>query len=236
MNTLIQINVHNINQELIQTVNARELHSLLKSKQQFADWIKKRISKYNFIENQDFICLSEIYETQRTDGQKGVKTTKEYYITLDMAKQLAMVENNQQGLEARKYFIECEKQLLQVNTVSLSQKLRALADAVDKLEQTKHYIENKKVATALGTAGAKSKQLEHLKNSFGMGKDKASINGVYIATGLKYKWQPLKQWCIDNDVEPEQISEYMYGLVKLYPAQAWLDVYALDLTKLFFNN
>ena len=42
---------------------------------------------------------------------KGLQGKIEYFVTLDMAKQLAMVENNEKGKQARQYFIECEKQL-----------------------------------------------------------------------------------------------------------------------------
>lgn len=101
------------NSQLIQAVNARELHIFLQSRQQFTDWIKNRIEKYEFVENQDFICVSENYETQRIDGQRGVTIKNEYYISIDMAKELAMVENNEQGKTARRYFIDCERQLKQ---------------------------------------------------------------------------------------------------------------------------
>lgn len=108
MTNLPQIQAHDT---LIQAVNARELHAFLKSRQQFTDWIKNRIADYDFLENQDFVCVSENYETQRADGQRGITTRKEYYITLDMAKELSMVERNEQGKMARRYFIECEKRL-----------------------------------------------------------------------------------------------------------------------------
>lgn len=92
-------------------VSARDLHNFLGSKQQFSDWIKNRIEKYKFIENQDYICLSENYETQRQDGRKGITVRKEYILTLDTAKELSMIENNDKGRQARQYFIECEKRL-----------------------------------------------------------------------------------------------------------------------------
>ena len=46
-----------------------------------------------------------------TKKPNGGRPSQEYYITLDMAKQLAMVENNEKGMQVRKYFIECEKKL-----------------------------------------------------------------------------------------------------------------------------
>lgn len=112
MNELIPLHSQTINGNVIETVSARELHAFVESKQQFATWIKNRISEYDFAENQDFVCVSQKNETQRADGQIGVSVSNEYYITLDMAKELAMVERNDKGKQARKYFIECEKQLL----------------------------------------------------------------------------------------------------------------------------
>ena len=85
MNELISLTQSAINGELQQTVNARELHGFLESKQDFSTWIKNRIEQYDFVENQDFIKLHKKMELSKT-GQMGI----EYHITLDMAKELAM--------------------------------------------------------------------------------------------------------------------------------------------------
>ena len=108
MYELIKLNQTKINDETVQTVNARELHAFLQSKQDFSTWIKNRVEQYDFVENQDFIKLHKKMELSKT-GQMGI----EYYITLDMAKELAMIERNDKGREARQYFIQCEKQLQQ---------------------------------------------------------------------------------------------------------------------------
>lgn len=86
----------------INSADARELHSFLNSEQQYADWIKNRISQYGFLEKQDYII-----KTTYT----GRRPRKEYFITLNMAKELCMVENNAKGKEARQYFIKCEQEL-----------------------------------------------------------------------------------------------------------------------------
>ena len=52
-----------INGELQQTVNARELHSFLESKQDFSTWIKNRIEQYDFVENQDFVRFPKKWKT-----------------------------------------------------------------------------------------------------------------------------------------------------------------------------
>lgn len=85
-------------------VSARELHQFLESKQDFSTWIKARIEKYGFVENQDFVTAPQIYGT----ANGGHSTRMEYALSVDMAKELSMVENNERGRLARKYFIDCE--------------------------------------------------------------------------------------------------------------------------------
>ena len=101
-------------------VNARELHAFLESKQEFANWIKGRIDKYGFVENQDY----EVFDKFIKNPQGG-RPTIEYALSLDMAKELSMVENNEKGRMARKYFIECEKAATKQTTL-LEDKLKVI--------------------------------------------------------------------------------------------------------------
>lgn len=87
----------------IQTVNARDLWEKLEAKKDFTDWIKYRIEKYGFIENKDFTTI--LGKTSKVGGRPST----EYHLSLDMAKELAMVENNEKGREIRRYFIRIEK-------------------------------------------------------------------------------------------------------------------------------
>ncbi|ECQ1863758.1 phage antirepressor Ant [Campylobacter coli] len=101
----------------------------------FADWINRRINHYDFIENQDYII-----ELVYTKG----RPRKEYYVTLDMAKELCMVENNEKGRQARRYFIECEKRLKNLEQEKM-QKLafRQSLGYKSQLKQQKEHYENK---------------------------------------------------------------------------------------------
>ncbi|WP_201098666.1 antA/AntB antirepressor family protein [Thiocystis minor] len=90
-----------------QVCHATDLHAFLGVASKFADWIGNRIAKYGFIENQDFTSFSKNLEKPKTG-----RPTKDYLITLDMAKELSMVENNAKGREARRYFIAMERQAL----------------------------------------------------------------------------------------------------------------------------
>ena len=103
MNELIRIE----NNGGVQTVNARELHEFLQVQTRFNDWIKVRIEKYGFIEGGDFKAITEIKITVQGNMSEFIS----YHLTLEMAKELSMVENNEKGKEARRYFIECEKKL-----------------------------------------------------------------------------------------------------------------------------
>ncbi|EIK3658265.1 antA/AntB antirepressor family protein [Campylobacter coli] len=119
----------------INSANAREIFQFLNSEQEYSNWIKNRISHYDFIENQDYII-----ELVYTKG----RPRKEYYVTLDMAKELCMVENNEKGRQARRYFIECEKRLKNIE----QEKMQKLAfhqslGYKSQLKQQKEHYENK---------------------------------------------------------------------------------------------
>ena len=85
-------------------VNARDLHNQLEVGREFAKWIKERISKCDFRENEDYEVFVKI-----DDNLKGGRPSTEYNITMEMAKHLAMLQNNENGKTARRYFIAVEK-------------------------------------------------------------------------------------------------------------------------------
>ncbi|PGM94726.1 hypothetical protein CN958_10660 [Bacillus cereus] len=83
-------------------VNGRDLYEGLKVKDKYATWLKRRVEKYGFIENNDYVSLS-----QKCEGNNATRI--EHILTLNTAKELAMVENNEQGRKVRRYFIEVEE-------------------------------------------------------------------------------------------------------------------------------
>lgn len=103
MSNLIPLHHTAIGTEAQQTVNARELHTFLGPKARFNDWIARRIATYGFQEDRDFTVLKNEY---------GPDGTIEYHVSLDMAKELSMVERTRKGKEARLYFLACEKAAL----------------------------------------------------------------------------------------------------------------------------
>jgi anti-repressor protein len=132
MNELIKINEKGL-------VNGRELHEFLENKRQFADWMKQRISQYGFIENEDFTIHKFV---------NGKATQIDYALTIDTAKELSMVENNEKGREARKYFIQCEK-AFKSQLPKLSKELQAIFVLDEKTAHLEEEIKDIKENTPL---------------------------------------------------------------------------------------
>lgn len=110
MNELITISPEFINDCQVNTINARELHDFLEIGRDFSNWIKDRIDQYEFAESRDFVVFDSP-NLANQNGRGGDRRSKEYHLTLDMAKELSMVERNEKGREARRYFIDCENRL-----------------------------------------------------------------------------------------------------------------------------
>ena len=103
MDNLIKISV---NEEQEQVVSGRELHEFLEVGTQYTKWFERKVEKYGFIENIDFVTISQ----NRLTVQGNETTYKEHILKLSMAKELAMLENNEKGKQARLYFIRCEEE------------------------------------------------------------------------------------------------------------------------------
>lgn len=169
--TLIPLTTADIGNETVPTVNARDLHVFLNNGDHFSTWIKMRIAQYNFEENQDFTTFSE-------NTEKG-RPRLEYALTLDMAKELSMVERNAKGKEARQYFIECERRAkqpaqlddpawLRGTLLTYTERVLELEDQVSKLLPSQEALD--RIAEADGslciTDAAKALQMRP-KDLFG---------------------------------------------------------------------
>jgi phage anti-repressor protein len=144
MKSDIQIQIVEQNGE--QAVSARELHTFLGSKQEFSNWIKNRIEKYDLVENQDYEVFDKFIK-----NPSGGRPLTEYALSIDCAKELSMVEGNEKGKQARRYFIEAEKALKYVLSSKIKQaeqsaKMRLLnSNRIREIDATIHhlYIERK---------------------------------------------------------------------------------------------
>lgn len=98
MNELITVNYDNEQP----TVSARELHEFLEVETRFNDWFH-RMCEYGFTENRDFRFYSKMSNTS------GGRPAQDAEITIDMAKELCMLQRNDKGKQARQYFLQLER-------------------------------------------------------------------------------------------------------------------------------
>lgn len=109
MNPLIPMQVRQIGGTPQPSVNARELWQFVESRRDFSNWIQYRIEKYGFVENEDYLRNKFVGQVPHQGGLRAVEQI-DYYLTIDTAKEMAMVEANAKGREVRRYFIDCERQ------------------------------------------------------------------------------------------------------------------------------
>ena len=118
MQDLIKLETQIWGNEKVQTVNARDLWEKLEVQTRFNDWIVRRISDSYLVDGQDFTSLLKIEEREI-----GATTRREYYLSLDAAKHIAMLEGNEKGKQIRQYFIEVEKKSRMILEGSTNSKL-----------------------------------------------------------------------------------------------------------------
>ncbi|ARR04582.1 AntA/AntB family antirepressor [Campylobacter vicugnae] len=140
--------------------NAEILFKFLAVDTKFADWITRRINKYSFTENQDYII-----QTTYT----GKRPRKEYFITLDMAKELCMVENNERGKEARRYFIECEKRLTRLKAIEQTNRIANL----EAIAMSKERYHAKQINGYKAQLTKQGKKIELLKTKLTIAENEA---------------------------------------------------------------
>ncbi|MGK5512212.1 antA/AntB antirepressor family protein [Brevibacillus formosus] len=136
------------------TVDARELYMFVNVATPFHKWIERRIETYGFQQGKDFwTFLSE---------STGGRPSTEYELSIGMAKEICMVENNEKGSQARKYFIEVEDRYKQqiIDTTLLTPELQMFKQLWDGLARTQ--IENAKMSQQLIETSKKVEVVENV--------------------------------------------------------------------------
>ena len=130
MNELIRIDNDN-------KVSGRELHNFLEVGRDFTNWMKQMIG-YGFNEHADY----EVY-AKNGENPSGGRPSVDYRMTIDMAKEICMIQRTEKGKQARQYFIECEKRLKGQKPMS---QLEILAGATQALLDQQREIDRIKMA------------------------------------------------------------------------------------------
>ncbi len=158
-------------------INARELHKALKSKRDFSNWISDRIKKYDFKENEDFSTI--LLEST------GGRPKKEYILKLDVAKEISLIENNEQGRILRKYFIEIEKRyrnILDTTSNNSNQLVDIMQNAINYMKENNIRVDNLEI---------------------GLSEVKNEINNLKSKIDIKIK----NNYCLASDIA-EQLEIY----------------------------
>ena len=121
------------------TVSARELHEFLEVSTEYRHWFP-RMCEYGFIEGQDF----RSFLTESIGGRPA----QDAQLTIDMAKEICMLQRNEKGKQARQYFIQLEKDWNSPEKVMA----RALQIADQKLHMLAAQVEEMRPHALLGRA------------------------------------------------------------------------------------
>lgn len=138
MNELIRVN----NSEGRQTVNGRDLHHFLEVESNYTTWFK-RMTEYGFTEGTDFITCLPNLESDIHGGQNK----QDHQLTIEMAKELCMIQRTEKGKQARQYFVALERAWNspeQVMARALQYANRQIEHYMDKLLIAEQHIEEQK--------------------------------------------------------------------------------------------
>lgn len=198
MNELLKVNYDN---DRI-TLSARELHEFLGIGTQYTKWFD-RMSEYGFYENVDYQAISQ----KRLTAQGNETTYIDHEITLDMAKEIAMIQRSDKGKEVRQYFLELERRWNSPETV-MNRALEYSRKQVKALMEEKQGLieENKELKPKALFADAVSASNESIligqlaklirQNGYEIGQNRLfewmRDNGYLIKKGERYN-QPTQK-------------------------------------------
>ena len=130
-----------IEREGRQLVSGRELHEFLEIRTKYKDWFPRMV-EYGFEEEIDFIMVAQKRATNNL--KNPVTTVIDHAISIDMAKEIAMIQRTEKGKIARQYFINCEKKLKEVKKLSpmelMELQFKALKEQKEKISQVENRV------------------------------------------------------------------------------------------------
>lgn len=211
MEELIKVNYEN---ERI-TLSARELHGFLSLTERFSAWFE-RMKQYGFEENVDYLGRKVFNTLARQELQ-------DYEITLDMAKEIAMIQRNEKGKQARQYFLELERKWNSPEQV-MARALQIANKAIDNLklvtqQQEQQIAELQPKADYLDTilGGKDLVTIRQIAQDYGMTATK--MNKVLFQLGIQYKqsgqWLLYSKY-VHNGYTKSSTYSNKYGVTTMY--------------------
>lgn len=183
MNELVRIETRELAGAVVATCNARDLWQFVESRQEFANWIKGRIEKYGLMEGEDFTVDKFI---------NGRATIIDYHITIETAKELAMVENNAKGREVRRYFIDCERRAKAAQALD---PMQVLSDPAAMRGLLLTYTEKVlALQSQVGELAPKAEALDRLASADGSMNPTVAAKALQVPPRKLFAWMREKHW------------------------------------------
>lgn len=178
-----------------QTVSARELHKEVGSTERFSAWFDRQL-QYGFVENTDYTGCKKFNTLAKQELQ-------DYNLTIDMAKQICMVQKNERAREVRQYLIDLEKAWNTPEQI-MARALKMADQTINKLKAENHAlvekIEQDKPKTIFADAVSASDTSMLVRDVAKMIRQ----NGVSIGEKRFYKWLRDNGYICRNDTSPTQ--------------------------------
>lgn len=165
----------------VQAVMGRDLHTFLEVRAHYKDWFPRMV-EYGFTAGQDYVLKNE----RVRGGNNREYNQANHVVSLDMAKEIAMIQRTERGKQARQYFIEVEKRARQVEELTPEQ---LMAKALLQAESTMKDLEVRAV-TAEASLEAAAPALEYHEKFVAEDDDLTTIDDfarVYGTTGPKVR-------------------------------------------------
>jgi anti-repressor protein len=200
-------------------VDGRDLHNFLEVKERYNDWFKD-MQKYGFTENVDFISF-----TGKRVKPQGGRPQINHALSLDMARELSMIQRTDRGKQARQYFIAMEKRAKAQQQLPIPKDypsaLRALADSMEenqKLRPDAAYTQKMLANPGLETTSMIAK-------NYGMST--AKFNQLLHKMGIQYRQG--KTWLLYakhqgfgyTHIEPFSYFDQKTGTKKVANTMKW---------------
>lgn len=135
------------------TVLARDLHDFLEVETPYHKWFP-RMCEYGFTEGQDYVTADK--NVLRADGAKMPQIQTDAQLTIDMAKEICMIQRNEKGKQARQYFLAVERQWNSPDAIMQ----RALTIATDRVKRL--MSDNAQLTVDLEIARPKAEYFDEL--------------------------------------------------------------------------
>ena len=181
------------------TVSARDLYEFLEATERFNSWFD-RMKQYGLVENTDYTTVKKLTEVPNNGGIQ-IRELDDYQLTIDTAKQIAMLQRNEKGTQARKYFIQVE------NAWNSPEKVMARALTIANKTIATLEIENKEMKPKALFADAVAQSDTSI-----LVYDLAKLicqNGVKIGGNRLWTWLRDNGYIFKHSCEPTQKSMEM---------------------------